>query len=423
MKIVKYSWLFMCLLPTIAMAQNFSYKAKIEPVNKDGFYKVQLSSQMSAYANPFLTDVRIMDNDGKEVPYLLKKEDAYQSESDFVNYTFTEDNVSADWQTIIIDNENKSDVEQFVLEMKNAETDRVVRMSGSNDKGKWFVVRDSFYFSAAGMNNTSTIRMSITFPKSDYRYFKLEIKKKGKEPLNILNVGYTNEVFKMPSYMKVQGVTYTQKDSNKKTILNVLSAPANRIDKLVFYISSPTMFKRDGVMKKHGEDIDSYSGSNESVIMSKKYKRGNYNQTEVFELNSNSQSRVIYTDGFLGREKIEDFSIEINNNDNEALHIDSIVAYQLTSSVIAEFKKDKKYFLYFGDSLLDSPSYDLQYFESKIPANSPLLTIGDVQPKSAKVDEEYNQSKDKWMVWIGIGIIAIILFLMTGNMMKKMNKV
>jgi hypothetical protein len=202
----------------------------------------------------------------------------------------------------------------------------------------------------------------------------------------------------------------------------VLSAPANRIDKLVFYISSPTMFKRDGVMKKHGEDIDSYSGSNESVIMSKKYKRGNYNQTEVFELNSNSQSRAIYTDGFLGREKIEDFSIEINNNDNEALHIDSIVAYQLTSSVIAEFKKDKKYFLYFGDSLLDNPSYDLQYFESKIPANSPLLTIGDVQPKSAKIDEEYNQSKDKWMVWIGIGIIAIILFLMTGNMMKKMNK-
>lgn len=417
--------IFMLLLvfvaPAITFAQNFTYKAKVAPAPKDGFYKILLSSELNAFASAHHDDLRMMDNDGKEIPFLLKKEDQYQTQSDFVNYGILEDNSEGDWQAIVIANANKDKIDKFIFEMKNAETDRVVRISGSNDRGKWYVVRDRFYFISMGTGADATVRQQITFPVSDYLYFKVEIRMKDKQALNIEQVGYSSQEYKAPAYLRVNGVSFKRTDSNKSTRLHFSCLPLNRIDKLVFHISSPAMFKRSGIVKKMLA-VEEYSADGHTNLsMSSKKYRSEYTPEESFELNSEDR-RFIETSSYLGYDKTSDFLIEINNYDNEALKIDSVTAYQLSSTLTAELKKDKSYFLYFGDSLLHAPSYDLVYFQNKIPADAATLSIGEVQPKSAVVKEEYSKSNDKMMVWIGLGIIAVILFFLTGSMVKKMGK-
>ncbi len=418
---IKYILFALLCIPVFLYAQNFTYKSKVAQAPKDGFYKIQLTTALSAYAASHLEDLRMIDNDGKEIPFLLKKEEAYQPQTDFITYNIIEDNSDGDWQTLLIENPGQDKIDKFIFEMKNAETDRTVRISGSNDKEKWFVVRDRFYFSSMGMGSEATVRQLITFPMSDYRYFKVEIRMRDKQPLNILRAGYSSQEYKTPSYLQVSGLTYQRTDSNKKTYLRFTCTPANRIDKLVFHISAPALFKRECILRIPDKNNENTASDNINMSAKSAKFRESYPREESFELSADN-GRYVETVDFLGYDKTGNFIIEISNFDNETLKIDSVTAYQLTSTLTAEMKKDKSYFLYFGDSLLSSPSYDLVYFQNKIPADAATLSIGEVQAKSVVVKEEYNKSNDKMMVWIGLGVIAVILFFLTGSMMKKMGK-
>ncbi len=419
-KIFYSSLLF--LAPIYLQAQNFSHKAKIADIAKDGFYTIQLSSELNARAAAHHEDLRLMDNDGKEIPYLLKKEDMYNTQTDFVQYPIIENNSDGVWQTLIIGNNPGNKIDKFIFEMKNAETDRQVKISGSNDREKWFVVRDRFYFVPLVSGTEATIRRQISFPVSDYAYFKVEIRMRDQQALNILKVGYSNKEMLFPSLLKVNGLRVQRSDSNKHTILRFTCTPANRIDKLVFHISAPVLFRREGIIKKvignkqqNGQESDG-SGSLSSIKT-----RVDVDPVETIELNAENK-RAIETVSLLGYEKAGEFIVDIDNQDNEPLKIDSISAYQLSSSITAELNKSKRYFLYFGDSLMQAPRYDLVYFQHKIPADPPLITHEDVQRKAAYSKDEYDKKKDSLVVWIGLGVIAVILFFITGSMVKKMGK-
>ena len=416
----KYTLAVMLVMGSIlnSNAQQFAYKSKVDKVKKDGFYKIKLSPEISAQSNAYMNDLRLFDQTGKEVPYLYKKESPYQSDVDFVSYAILENQTGEEWQTVVVENGAKTPIDLFILEMNNAETDRVVRLSGSNDRNNWFVIRDSFYLSLLGNSSEAYVRTQLTFPMSKYQYYKIEIKQKNKNPLDILQIGYSKNAPKLPSYQQVNGLTFTRLDSNKKTYVRCTLPGANRIDKLVFQIKSPAMYNRMGLLLKQIEDNYSYPSAQSSGSM--KLKRSYSKESSDFVLNSDRE-RIVLTHDFLGNQKLNYFDIEIENNDNEPLQIESILAYQLSSTLTAELRSDKSYFLYFGDSVLQAPSYDINYFESKILVDSNIVLVGAVEPKHKVLADEYSQSNDKLFVWIGIGVVGLLLLFMTRSMMKKMS--
>jgi len=407
------------LIPLKSQSQNFLYKAKVDPVNKTGFYSIQLTPQLAGRSDPGFADLRMFDNDGKEIPYLLKKEEPFQLENNFIEYPILKSTSDAEWQEIIVENTNQQQINQLIFQMKNADADRYVRISGSSDQDKWFVVRDSFNFSAFGNEEGSLQYKAITFPAVDYAFFKIEIKNKNNNPLNILKAGYSNVVGQQALYLDVPGLTFTRKDSNKKTYLYFTCIPANRIDKLVFNIKSPALFHRTATFRKEIKEYFERSGS--GIRMSKASKRAPEVSVEDFILSA-EEKKEIQTPQFLGYEKTDYFTIEIENQDNEALQFESIKPFQLVTTIVSELKKDKTYFVYTGDSLLSLPMYDLIYFSSKLSDSIQTIHIQQVLPKSQKTEEEYSNKNDKYLVWIGLGIVGIVLFLLTGNMLKKMGK-
>ena len=84
----------------VGFAQNFTYKSKINSIAKNAFYKVLLSSELSAHSSNHLEDLRIIDNTGKEIPYLLTKETSYSSKSNFIQYTILENKNDNQWQKL-----------------------------------------------------------------------------------------------------------------------------------------------------------------------------------------------------------------------------------------------------------------------------------------------------------------------------------
>jgi len=420
--IMRIPLLLILLYCQVGLAQNFTYKSKIDPITKSAFYKVILSSNLNARCNHNLEDLRIIDNTGKEIPYLLKKESTIDSKSNFMEYTIIENSSDQEWQRIIIENPTKGKLEKFILEIKNADANRILQMSGSNDKKKWYVVRDSFYFTSYNNENTTNIQKEITFPRSDYNYYKIEIRNKDKNPINIISAGYYTNTIQIPSFQSTSGLSYKIKTFNKKTYITCICTPANRIDRLKFYISSPNMYKRLGkITNITGNETTKEDYTIKPLHSSSKlYKRGPESLPSTnFEFNSEAKA-LIETENILGNTKTDSFTIEIDNQDNEPLQIDSMSAFQLTTSLTAFLEKDKSYFLYFGDSLLQSPHYDLPYFQNKIPNDVNTVTIGPVVNKEVKITNEYNNDNSVLFVWIGLGIIGVILIFLTTNMLQKM---
>jgi hypothetical protein len=411
-----------CLLSIVSLAQNFSYKAKVNSSTSSGFHKIILTPDIASVSSSQYEDLRLFDNTGKEVPFLVRK-DENKSISAFIEYPITNNKSDDVWQTVTIQNEDGNNIDHLLLAMKNADADRTVRTSGSNDNTSWFVVKDNFYFSAYDQEtDETTIYKQLSFPKTNYKYYKIDIKNKNKNPLNILKAGYFKNSNQGPQFQVINGLSYTRKDSNKKTYLYFTISPSNRIDELEFNITSPTLYKRNGIIIQQQLNENDESNTEKDIISSSKKYRQNYNSnSEPIEFNSDKNNKISLP-YFFENTKISQFTIEIENNDNEPLQFESIKAYQLTTTLIADLQKDKTYILYTGDSLLTAPSYDLVYFTNKLSDTIPTIQIEKVQPKEVKLANEYNNKNEKYYVWIGLGIVALILLFLTSSMLKNMKK-
>jgi hypothetical protein len=413
----------LCSIAT-ANAQNFKSKAKVAAVSTSNYYKIKLNSNIAAIAQNQFTDLRLFDDDGIEVPYLLKKDNLNTANDNYTAFEFTTVKNENGMQIITVQNPSKQALNELELRMANADADRQVSISGSNNNTDWYVVKDKFYFTNSGKDNTSEIYRVLEFPKTTYSYYKISIKNKNNDPLNIKSIGQTMRSSVENSLQTVAGFKYRIKDSSdKNTYITCYNTPENIIDKLVFKITAPDMYMRSCQLLKAAVNTGNSNPDDYDVVNStsyKKYRKTAYQNDWNFELKSDDKGALFCND-ILGYSKTDSFVIVINNKDNVPLKIETITALQLPSYAIAKLEPSKNYYLYFGDKNIETPEYDLVYFENKMPKEMATVLTGDVIDKAIKTQDEYNGNKDKYIVWIGLAIISAILIYLTTNMMKKIS--
>jgi len=61
--------LFIC---TAVKAQNFKNKAALNAVAKTGFYSIEVTPEVSSYTSTDYRDLRIIDEQNRSVPYIIK---------------------------------------------------------------------------------------------------------------------------------------------------------------------------------------------------------------------------------------------------------------------------------------------------------------------------------------------------------------
>lgn len=413
--ILRYSLNAFLLCSTLSVhAQTFSHKAKINAVNKAGFYRIPLSTNIASLSQAEWQDLRIFDAKGKEVPYLLRRENPYQNNDSYTALNIQLAESAEEWQTLVIENPTKTKLNQLLLDMQNTETDRTIRISGSDNLEKWYGIRDSVNFTVWGNANETTFRQAIQFPTSNYAYFKIEINKKNKEALNILQAGYSVDTQYKPVYKRVNNMRYTLKEQGQKTHIDFTLDGRNRIDRLLFYVREPKMYQREVFIKtKSG-----YNSKNYTLSRSKHQRKAEQFDETTLTLNS-SEGGLLTTQFILGGTHQAEFNLDIQNNNNPPLQIDSIVAEQLNAYLVAELKSGTPYFLYMGDSNINAPVYDLVYFEKNIPAQIPEAQIDEPTLKQARLAGEENKKNEQYKLWGGMAILAVFLLFITRNLMKN----
>ncbi|MGI9192341.1 MAG: DUF3999 family protein [Chitinophagaceae bacterium] len=396
-------------------AQEFSHKAKIKPVSKNGFYRIPLSSNLAGLAQAQWDDLRVFDAKGKEVPYIIRRESAFENNEDYTAMSVASQETINQVQTLVIENPEKKKINQLLLDMQNAETDRSIRISGSNNKVDWFSISDSLNFSIWGNANETTLRKAIQFPKSNYAFFKLEIKQGNKEALNITQVGYSFDTLHQPHYVRVNNLKYTRQEIGQKTKIDFSFQGRNRIDQLVFYVHEPHQYQREVIIKNQAYRP---IGKFYTLERNKHQRRAEYLNENQLTLSS-STGGTLSTQYTLGELHHEKFIVEIQNNNNPALQIDSIVGYQLNAYLVAELKAQTPYFVYVGDSNLLAPRYDLIYFEKNIPQQIPEAQVENPIKKGEVLAGENKRQNETYLIWGAMGLLAVFLLFITKSLMKK----
>jgi hypothetical protein len=386
-----------------AGAQGFAGEARLSQVSADGFYRVTLTPEVSAYLSDGFHDIRIFDAQNKEVPFLMEEERPAYSFRTFNEYEILEKKQAPGCCTsVVLHNPARNSINNISLQIKNADVTKAATLLGSDDREHWFALKERFLLS--GIENTSqTSEVKIVdFPLSNYRYYSLRMDDSTSAPLNILKAGYYAEFTAKGSYTRVPYLSLERSDSAKRTYIQITFDTTYIIDKVELSMKGTPYFLRNASLYTRRTRI------------TKKGPREYDDLQQQFQLTS-SHSTILSLPAL----KAKELSIVIENEDNPSLEVSSLETYQLNRYLVAWLQGGKDYTLRFGDATVGMPAYDLAFFRDSIPEHPavvPLEAIRFIQQEEA-AETSFTLFTSKNIIWIAVILIIVVLGFMSVRML------
>jgi hypothetical protein len=402
-----YNLIIVLFCTNVIFAQNTT--AKIEKVKTDGLHKIVLPANVRSASNDDLSDFRILDSKGNEVPYFYKNANDAVTTSDYVEYKIiSETRIPKKQTTIIFENPERS-INSLLLSIANYDGEKTYNLSGSNDQKQWNGLSNNSLLSDLNALEDLNVMKTISFPLNNYKFLKIELDDKKSLPISIQRIGNENSQTK---YSDLLSVDYANKEitelkAEKKTKIHILFANEQFLNQIKFEISEPKLYKRL---------VRIYKLENRKV----KHKFENFeNEILNFELSSDSQNSFNLLNI---REK--DFYIEIENQDNQPLKIAEIKFFQIPVSVISDLKSNENYTISTGKPDLMAPVYDIENFKNSISNNLPIATISEIKSAGKTTENATPKSfwQQPWFMWVCLSLGAIVVIYFAASLVKDLNK-
>jgi hypothetical protein len=387
-------------------AQRFTQQAALPAIDSSRVYNIILTPKITgASKSAELSDIRIYE--GKtEIPYVIQQEqnNDIDFKKKFVKFDILENKQTPNGiSTLIFHNPQSLKLDHFDMYIRNTWVRKQISISGSDDRKKWYAVTENFWLDLHGQFDSGINRLiqTVQIPLTDYKYYCLSINDSATKPINIFEIGLYNLIAKEASYIPVPSPSLTKlkEITPKQTVLKLEFSEAYSIHKLTFDITSPNLYHRSATLST---------------------ARGNtYIPQQQFTLTSGQPVQIILNNAI----KEKTLYLFIENKDNPPLQITDIKAWQLNTYLTAYLEKGKSYMLKTGDSSLQMPEYDFNYYNSlvNIPTLTPgILRITATQEKSVIITPSIFKSKI-W-IWAGIAGINLLIGLLVFKLIKDMQK-
>lgn len=402
-QIMKKSNLLIILFTFIGLSlfsqEKELFKGMLKNDAKIGHKKIALSPNIRSIANKDLSDIRILDQKENQAAFFLKETQTIN----VANFVEVKHNISFTKYSsnITINNSEKKIFNTLAFQVSNADVNKTSKIEGSNNNKKWFVISEKINLLLVNNSTKASNFYNIDFPSIDYKYIKIIINDSLSAPINIKNIGFFDrKVIREQDKYTTLNYTYNISQKENKTLIYIKANRAFEINKIVFNISEPELFKRN---------IKFYT---ERVIKDKIQKQN----FKTLILNSNNKN--IFKKLNINK---KDFWIEIDNKDNQPLKIDEIKFSQKNKFLIADLKPNQEYKIIAGNKTLKKPIYDLINFKHKIATDLPILKIENEQvyfkQKSSKAEKPFYEKP--WFMWISIALVSFIILGFTLSLMKQ----
>ncbi|MBL7886014.1 MAG: hypothetical protein JNJ52_04650 [Flavobacterium sp.] len=406
-KMIRYSLLFLVALTQLSLAQQT--KAKLEKVSEKNFYRIRVLPEIRSASKINLGDLRIFDSQKNEVPYLIETQLPKTETNQFEPFSIlSKSSIAKKTSTIIVENP-KPKISELTLLIANSDANKKLSISGSNDQKQWFGIANSIELFDMNNPNSTQVTQTISFPMCSYKFLKIDFDDSKTLPVNVLQIGSTNSSFQMNEWEEIQPKNrfITQLPKQKKTLHHVVLNQSQNIEKLAIKVKEPTLFNRAvSVYTLETKKINNATTTNQEII------------TE-FTLSSKGSNEFAIVSG-----KINECYIEISNEDNPPLNIESIQLFQRPLFLIAELDPKEDYTVVTGDDKLFAPSYDLAHFENEIKNAAGQIKMTHLEQKTSdkKISEQPSFWQQSWFMWMCIILAGITILYFSVSLAKEMKK-
>lgn len=402
-----FSILFTILCVNFTLAQHHT-TAKLTKVYADGLHEILLPSQIRSFSNSDLSDFRILDSKGNEVPYFIRKKDDVVTTPTYVDFEIISREITKDTSSSIIFKNSFKSINEFVLSVANYSGSKDFKLSGSHNQKEWFGILNNGRLTNLESSKDISTTKTITFPRSDYPYIKITCNDKNSLPIHVLKIGSISNPLAYNTLQTVTPLSQTVSElvESKKTQIHIRFKNKEIINKVQFKVSSPEFYNRN------------------TLIYTKLTRQVNQN-TETydkplarFKLNSQNETSFNVSEIFE-----DDIYILIENKDSQKLVFSDIIFYQKPLFIITTLNKNETYTVKTGLKNSSAPEYDLSFFRSSISKDLPSIDIVNIVKEDPKQGIETVSIWQKpWFMWACIGVSGLVILFFISNLVKDLKK-
>jgi hypothetical protein len=385
------------VLPAYAQG-TYKYKADIRKIDSSGVYKIELKYDLIAKSLENLSDIRLLDNNGKFVAYALSNHLSRENHESFIEFSEVNSNNLPDTATFYIaENKSRLNIRQLWIRLKNTAVNRSVNLSGSENLKEWFAIKEDIQLEGADSEKGPDYEQVLNFPTSNYHYLRIQVNGKNKTPVKILRSGiYVTNDYR-PEFAALPLVKFNQKDGSKVSHIFIHFDEAYMVNKLNLEIAAPKYYSRRIVVN----DI-----KNKSI-----------DQICDTILNSSGSQSIILS------AKTNSIRIDIYNGDDNALRVKAISAYQLRQFAISYLEGDNSYYILTGDSSAKGVKYDLVFLKYRSYNQLHLISHSAIYKNTAfAIPKAQTKHNFTLFLWIVIVVVLILLSFLTWKMVREINE-
>lgn len=387
------------LLPYGATAQSPQWRAPVDAVPDTGYHAIVLSPEVVGRSAPDLRDLRLVDERGAEVPYVLEVEPRLRESVRLVPFSLVRNEVVPGKNTIVeIDAGSGALVDELRLSIRNAQVTKPMRVTGSDDRENWYMLRDlRLDLNGDRTRTTSELRI-VDLPLSRYRYYRIVLNDSLSAPVQVLDIGHQGRVRSEGRYIRVPEAQWAQRNEKDRSVIHVSAPYGMVIERLTYEVDRQGPYQRSGHIQVQ-RVVQDRQGRRRRKVRERM-------ETETLDhivLSSHDGGMV---DGLQLRE--DSFDLLIDNASDAPLVFRDLAGWQRERRILADLRPGRSYWLTTGDENMSPPRYDLVHFKDSIHVLGASLGTGPMMAIEQQVQGPRDGLSEHW-VWVGIVLLMVLM--------------
>ena len=404
--------MYLLLLVTLPVSQAYTSGLQAEPIwnyqrnllgNESGYVYFELDEEVYQYANDDLSDIRIVDEVGTNVPYFIdtaekavetKILDSYLGK--LINQYKENNNSFFDFEIVRMQQEfeNIEDVmvNKIALNTNNINFAKTINIYGSYDNKKWEFIKEENIYRIKDSEN-----IEVNTDVNKFTHYRIGILN-NIEDLVIDSILATN-VENESTEVKYKSITYLNHEMQEDTVNKVTEININNKSKLK--INNINIGSEDKFYREY-ELYDKYNNLISTGIV------------------TNDKSNIHLTN-YINSEYL---ILRIYNNDDEPVKVKKISAEYLFDNIVFEKKDNVKYSLQYGNSSAIKPKYDLIHKINKVTDKKKIYMdeLQKINEYSNIEIKTFNYTYILNSIIVIISITLILILVKTFNNKERISK-
>jgi hypothetical protein len=400
---------------------KWKYRADITVQDGTGEYcKLTLTPDIYNAARPDLADIRLIDPDSEQVPYVLAMPKDITKSVEYspaIINRATDDNKAA---MVTLDFGKQVVKNRVEVDTAGGNFRRAVKVEGSNDNIKFFTVVETAYVFAITLDRRFS---RIDLPANDYRYLRITVTPMPEETDSpvIEEVRASQFETKLAErYPVMMPQSEHSEDQKSKSSIYIYDLAYRHLP-----ISEVELEVEDNTFYRY-VTLEGRNETTRKVRIDSEDNRERFREVEVQwkRITSGTIYRYTDADGKKRENMVLHLSpaarvyrylrLTIKNYDDRPLTLNSASAEMIPHRIVFEWRDNLKHTLYVGSTSAKKPQYDISRMLTRplqVGARPAVLTGITDNPIFGQAEEKPLAwtEKHKVLLWIIMGVLVVVL--------------